>query len=241
MKKVFQYTQLACIAVLFSCGNQPVSEAKKNADSISVQSSDSVKQPAKSNDESIEVTEFSTADIPAELKFKGKIKEAINYKDKNGEHIVITTETGVYTSKNDENGFSNAELYAYRYTINNGTYNQTMRVNDFVYDCPLDIQAKFVENTFQITDLNNNGIAEIWVMYVTYCRSDMSPGTMKIIMYEGDTKYAIRGENKILVSDMNGRKEYLGGKYTADKEIKNGPKEFLEFGIKLWEDHITGL
>jgi hypothetical protein len=239
MKLVYQYLQLACIIVLFGCESQPGTDAKKNADSLSVQSPDSSKMLEKNADVGFKLLEFSKEELPAELKFKGKIKEALKYKDINGEHIVITTETGVYTAKSEGNDFSNAELFSYRYTVKDGKYEQTMRINDFVRDCPLDIEAKFVEKTFQITDLNKNGVAEIWVMYRTACRGDVSPSTMKIIMFEGDQKYAIRGENKVLVGDMNGRKEYMGGKYTADEAIKNGPKEFLEFGIKLWEDNVT--
>ncbi len=34
----------------------------------------------------------------------------------------------------------------------------------------------------ELTDLNKNGILEIWIVYKTYCKGDVSQSTMKPIM-----------------------------------------------------------
>ena len=57
---------------------------------------------------------------------------------------------------------------------------------------------------------------------------------MKIIMYHGQQKYAIRGQNKVQISEN----EFYGGDYQFDKGFANGPKEFLEFAKKLWDKNI---
>ncbi len=51
------------------------------------------------------------------------------------------------------------------------------------------------ENSFYITDLNNNGKAETSIIYYLSCRSDTSPSTMKFIMKEGRQKFALRGKS----------------------------------------------
>ena len=42
------------------------------------------------------------------------------------------------------------------------------------------------------------GVAEISIPYVSICRGGMDPGVMKIIMYEGSTKYALRGSTMLM-------------------------------------------
>jgi len=78
-------------------------------------------------------------------------------------------------------------------------------------------------------------------MYETVCHGDVSPSDMKIIMYEGQQKFAMRGENKINYgTGDNGQKMYAGGEYKIDDAFSNGPTVFLEFAKKLWNKNITG-
>ncbi|MEO8535782.1 MAG: hypothetical protein ABI441_18645 [Flavobacterium sp.] len=174
--------------------------------------------------------------IPKEIKYKGKVKNAISWKDKLGENIVLLTETGEFTTKNSESEDSrDAELYAYHYIISEKIPKLDWKIYDFIHDCPVEIEANFIKNTFNITDLNKDGIAEIWIMYTTVCHGDVSPSNMKIIMYEKNEKFSMRGENRVKVSD----KRFLGGKYTFDKAFNEGPKEFREYAKKLWQKNIN--
>ena len=158
-----------------------------------------------------------------------------------GENIVITTETGIYESKKfkHENDGGDAEIFAYHFIVENNNAKQTWKVYDYISDCPVDIVAEFIDNTFQITDLDNNGVAEIWLMYKTVCHGDVSPSDMKIIMYEGQQKFAIRGENKVMHGiDDDGNEMYMGGEYKIDKAFSDGPIVFLDFAKKLWNKNI---
>ncbi len=182
-------------------------------------------------------TNLDITKLPKEIKFTGKIKTAVSWKDKLGNNIVITTKTGTTTSKNAKSeDYKSAALYTYHYITNKDSTYLTWKIYDFIKECPFDIEVSFIKNTFQITDLNHDGIAEIWLMYKTGCRSDVSPYDMKIIMYEGQQKYCLRGQNKVQVS----KKEFYGGDYKIDNKFKNGPKEFLNFAKKLWNKNIIG-
>ena len=107
-------------------------------------------------------------------------------------------------------------------------------IYNFIKDCPVDIKANFIKNTFAVTDLNKDGNAEIWVMYKTVCHGDVSPSDMKIIMYENDKKYAVRGTNKVKYT----AKDYIGGEYTFDEAFKKAPKVFRDYATKLWKKNI---
>lgn len=180
-------------------------------------------------------------ELPKDIVYEGEIVNAVKWTDNLGENVVITTETGIYDSKKfpKENDGSDAEIFAYHYILEKNKFKQTWKVYDYISDCPVDIVAEFLDNTFQITDLNNNGVGEIWLMYKTVCHGDVSPFEMKIIMYEGQQKFALRGETKIMYGiDDKENKLYTGGEYKIDKAFSDGPKMFLDFAKKLWKKNI---
>ena len=73
-------------------------------------------------------------------------------------------------------------------------------------------------------------------MYVTVCHGDVSPLLMKIIMYEGAKKYAVRGTTYI----EYGEEEMRGGKFTLDDAFRNGPAAFRKYAEQLWKKNIKG-
>lgn len=175
------------------------------------------------------------------MKYEGEIKNAVKWTDKLGENFVILTETGKYLNKKmkHETDGLDAELFAYHYIVSHDSIKQTWKVYDNITDCPVDIETSFIKNTFQVTDFNNDGIAEIWLMYKTVCRGDVSPCDMKIIMYQGQQKFAMRGQNRVYnETQENGKKHYIGGEYQFDQTFKTGPKEFREFAKKLWSENM---
>lgn len=221
------------LIILFSSCKQDKKEEDKATQNIE----NTTEEPFVLTVKKIDSTQF-----PASVKYEGFIKNAVRWKDKQGDNIVITTETGNYVSKkfkHEADDSSDAELFAYHYIISNDKARQTWKVYDYISDCPVDLMASFVKNTFQVTDLNNDGIAEVWLMYKTVCHGDVSPSDMKIIMYEGKNKYAMRGENKVQAGTLdNGEKQFMGGEYKFDENFKKSPKEFKDFALKLWNENL---
>jgi hypothetical protein len=173
--------------------------------------------------------------LPKEVQYTGKIINAVRWSDKLGDNIVVTTETGEITNKASlSEDTRDAAIYGYHYILSKNNAVLNWRVYDFVKDCAFDIEANFIKNTLQITDLNRDGVAEIWLMYKIACFSDVSPHDMKIIMYQNKNKFAIRGQNKVILSED----QQYGGDYTADKAFTNGPKVFLDFAKKMWNKNI---
>lgn len=172
--------------------------------------------------------------LPKGMKYEGKIKNAIRWTDSFGDNIVLTTETGETRNKSLSGEYNkNAALYAYHYNIKD-SLRLTWKVHDLITDCEVDVEANFVKNTLQVTDLNKDGVGEVWLMYKTACRGDVSPADMKIIMYQGQQKFAMRGQNKVQVSE----KEFYGGEYKFDKAFIEAPQEFKIFAKKLWDKNI---
>ena len=89
-----------------------------------------------------------------------------------------------------------------------------------------------------ITDLDKDGISEIWIPYATVCTSEAVPLPMKIIMYEGNQKYAMRGLSHYLdptVKESNMHpdlKRRIGGK--MDEALLSAPQSFRNYAQQLW-------
>lgn len=179
--------------------------------------------------------------LPKEIAYNGKFHLAVQWEDSLGSNIVVLSATGVFEKNTKTENYRglDAQIFAYHYVKTDNHFRKMWRIYDFISDCPVDLGAEFIPNSFQVTDLDNDGIAEIWVVYKKVCHGDVSPWDLKIIMYEGKEKYAIRGQTKVFVgTNENGKNQYGGGEYTYDPSFANGPDVFLTFARKKWNKII---
>jgi hypothetical protein len=58
---------------------------------------------------------------------------------------------------------------------------------------------------------------------------------MKLIMHEGEIKFAIRGIMKLIVNGET----YEKGTMNIDPSFDKAPKEFLDYAKSRWEKHQT--
>ena len=173
--------------------------------------------------------------IPENVKYSGDYVEATSWVDGAGKHIVLLTADNI-TQSNTDNGErdNNAALYAFHYLVSGSNVKQLWKIYDYVKDCPVDIDLYFIDKTLRVTDLNKDGKAEIWIMYKNSCHGDVSPVPMKIIMYEDNRKFAVRGSTKVKVSET----EYIGGEFVFDSAFKKAPTVFRQYAADLWKQHI---
>lgn len=182
----------------------------------------------------IKITTLDQKHIPPSCPYQGTVQKALTWVDSNGKNMVLTCATGNFSNDTSSMDGQDAELYAYHYVIQNNKTNLMWKIFDYVRDCPVDIEASFILNAIQITDLNADNLAEIWIMYKTACRGDVSPADMKIIMYEGKNKYAMRGQNRVKLDD----KTFLGGQFKFDNMFNKAPVSFKTYAKKMWADNI---
>jgi hypothetical protein len=189
----------------------------------------------------IELNSYDIVKNPYSIHFIGKVKDAYTWKDKNGEHLVVLSETGNYFNEKfkHENDGGDAELLAAHFNVEQGIAQQSWKIYDFISDCPIDYSARFIPDAFRVTDLNDDGTSEVWVMYEKFCKGDQSPNDMKLIMYSGAQKYALRGTTKISIGeDDTGEEHYDGGDYKIDPAFDLAPSEFLTYAKKMWIENM---
>jgi hypothetical protein len=170
--------------------------------------------------------------------FDGTIEEYIQWTDSLGDYLVLTSKKEIYWTSSDfgENDLQNAELSCHCYLKKAGDekYARIWKIQDYSKACEVDAVARFKRNVLQHTDLDNDGIAEIWVMYYIACKGDVSPSILKLILYEGTEKHKMTGETKVNI----GSGTFVGGKITSEGTFKEQPV-FLEFARALWEKNCA--
>ncbi|MCX6180376.1 MAG: hypothetical protein NT150_00420 [Bacteroidetes bacterium] len=177
---------------------------------------------------------LDSVDLPKALLYKGEFVDGFKWKDSEGEKLVFITETGEYPTPTNKEYSTDAELYAYCYLKHGNDYVLSWKVQDFYHECPpIDLTVKFISGALQVTDINENGLAEIWLMYKLACRGDVSPAVMKIVMYEGKQKYAVRGRNRVRYN----QNEFLGGENKFDTMFEKH-RDFKVFADSLWMKNI---
>ncbi len=197
--------------------------------------------------------------LPANIKFRGKLYEGWKWTDKLGENILVTSLVATYKDKlpdpeTEEETYS-AELYAFHFIKKDSVYQLLWKISDAVKGCFFDLSVEFIKGAIRITDLDKDGIAETTVQYKLACRSDVSPAQMKLILHEDSVKYALRGTMWVKASEkdvftvteqnvnLETLKEYKGGdddweklygRYQSENDFKTAPSAFLIFVRRQW-------
>ena len=181
----------------------------------------------------LRVSPLAPAAVPPALKHSGRVVQALRYTDRTGTYTVLATEIAPRPdpAQHLQEDDQRADLYAYQYPATSAA--PTWQLHDFVAECPLDLEARFLPKSLTVTDLDQDGTAEVWLVYRTTCRGDVSPSTQKIIMYEGPRKYAVRGTSRIAL----GSGQHDGGIYTLDAAWRTAPTTFRQHAAQLWQQH----
>ena len=167
---------------------------------------------------------------------RGPLLKKISYTDTLGTHTVILTQTEVFstTPNSSDPDFicGNQEINAYGYlsSMENAKPSLSWRMHDLVHDCEASASCEFAGVSPQVTDLDGNGVSEVWLVYYIGCRGDVSPIGMKILMYENGKKYAMRGETFVHADGMD-----LGGRYKADEAFASSAPVFRQYADQLWQ------
>lgn len=247
------------LLLFYSCSSET-----KTTDQVDTTKADTSKQePYVTNKVTISATKQDTTkpfSIPTMIltdqgiKYKGDPIEAWKWYDKNGQNILITSMTT--KTVREEEDVKSRELFVRHYLVK-GKPELLWEMYDAEKDCIFDITADFI-GAPEITDLDNNGIMESYILYKMGCRSDISPLKMKIIVHQGKQKYALRGYNvlkvigvedslynedreldlsKIIIKD---KEDYTSswGRYENTNDFKTASPVLLDHAKQLWKENF---
>lgn len=162
--------------------------------------------------------------------YKGeKVQKSVSWTDKYGQQIFL-----IAFSEQAKGG---GKLRAIRATKEgDGSWSTTREFKELVNDCEFDLVMRPVlDEKLSLTDLNKDGLGEVTFGWIADCTSDVSPLNYKILMSDGDAKYAIRGNSRVNA----GGDEYFGGEQKVDPSFDKAPEGYLAHAKKVWDAHVT--
>jgi hypothetical protein len=163
---------------------------------------------------------------------KGVESRELTFTAKDGQPHVVRFVLSSPKQKKTEDGFSRSRELTVTHSAGG---KEVWKARDFVNQCEFDLTLEVVEGSIRLTDLDGDGEPEVSFMYRLACRSDVSPLDAKLLMYEGATKYALRGQTKERV----GENEFAGGEFTVDPAFEQAPRQFVEFARAQWKSLIV--
>lgn len=185
----------------------------------------------------VKVIHLKKTEIAKDMKYKGEFKDAVQYADNEGTHTVITTEAMTASPADDNESVYTGYLHAFSFLKTGNTVVQSWQMSDMAGPCGADQDTKFRSGSLDVTDLDQNGICEVWLIYRVSCRDYQSPSPMKVIMHEGIKKFAMRGTAKLKLKSAT--PQYMGGNYTFDDAFNGAPELFRTYARQLWAKNLN--
>lgn len=169
----------------------------------------------------VKVLHFYKEDVPEALEYEGELINGRKWKDNAGLNYILFTKASI-----DQDGSASSFFNAYHYVENGQEIKLVRRIQDFEQACEFDVTVEFLPASLNISDLDENGFAEITFLYRKGCRSDVSPLDLKLILLENGEKYAIRGTTIVAG---------LGGQEKIDPSFHTASPAFLSFAEQHWK------
>lgn len=161
--------------------------------------------------------------LPAAVVVRGKtVLRAVTFTDKNGPNYVVFSQT--------DSGKTRVLYIDHWLAQAIGDGRALLPARDLVENCEMGaLLGKFVDGAFGVTDLDQDGIAEMTYGYQLACRSDVSPATYKLLLVEDGAKYILRGHSRVMGDDKP-----LGGDFAPEPAPETWPKDFYDHATALW-------
>lgn len=174
------------------------------------------------------------ANWPAGVATPGdNIETSVRFMDKNGANYVVMSSLDALDGDQAAPGHA-SYLYVDNWIVPQGGKPRSLiPIGDMVANCTAGAAiAKFHEAAFAITDIDDDGIAEVTFAYELSCRNDATPATYKLIMIENGRQYTLRGETRVETATMVANP---GGGFEPEPAPELWPRGFLDHAKQLWE------
>ncbi|MEO0339855.1 MAG: hypothetical protein AAF242_11625 [Bacteroidota bacterium] len=203
---------LFMLLIIFSCTNPESSETSEDQAATQTQEAKNFK-----------VLDSYDFDL-SKLSHEGEITTIKFWQDAQGDNIVLFT-------KQEDLTKGEADLFAYHYLIEQENPRLLHDIKDSVTDCAdADLLLDFDTEAFSITDLDQDNIGELTFAYKMTCTTDVSPQTLILHLFEGDSDYTLVGDTEVPIN----AEETIGGAI-RETNFADAPAMFLPHAKDVWE------
>lgn len=245
-----RYFIILFVLIIGSCNSANDNEADNNTTEHQMSSADFMKPKQISSDA-----------LPVEITVTGVFNEAWMWVDSLGENLLVLSHQIKNENSKDESGddLVTGSAYTAHYLKKDGKYRSSRTSTEDEQACAFDLVCDFIPGSTTITDLDNNGFAEIKFQLIKTCRSDVSPATMHLVMREKEVNYVLIGttwvpfnpgmpfnltiENLSLDGSKSSTDEFKElertmGKYNGEYQFSKAPPQFLQYARQEWLKYV---
>ncbi|MDV9032022.1 hypothetical protein Q7C30_007925 [Pseudomonas sp. RAC1] len=173
------------------------------------------------------VDQLQALDVQSPLK-------SVHFRDREGEGLLVLSRLdGQAVEPGSEQEVDKVVLKATLYGRDNDreAFKPRWQI-DQQTTCPgLDLDVDFYTDVSDVTDLDNNGIAEVTVASHAFCGGGIDPHDITIEMHQGQAVYGIHGQS--LISPAG--EEPIGGEREDSASLKDAPPVLREHLDAVWQ------
>lgn len=251
---IMKYFLFVCsILILAGCNSSTSNNADNNSD---------IDSKSKVFDaEFMKPKQINADALPSEVSVYGIFNEAWIWVDSLGENLFVLSHQIKKEDQKNEDGEDviTGSAYTSHYLKKDGRYRSSRTSNQDERSCAYDMVCDFIPGSTTITDLDNNGFAEMKYQVIMACRSDVSPAAMHLKMRENEKSYVLIGTTWVpfkdglkfnlttenLSIDGSGKvddelleMERTMGKYIGEYQFSNAPPQFLQYARQEWLKYV---
>jgi len=176
----------------------------------------------------------SSGTLPSGVKkVSGQVERWVSWQDGRGDNVAVFSQDTKEKARKDGERLVSKALYITIFSGKDGKLKKVREVKELANACLFDLTNEVRETSVGVTDLDSDGIGELTFVYVTGCRSDVSPQGMKLLVLEGADKHILRGSTQV-----NTGPEKVGGEFKAEFG-KKAPAAFLDHASKVWAKFVA--
>ena len=178
----------------------------------------------------VKTLKLNLQELPKGVSFTGGVVYSARWKDKAGEHLFIASESGIQTAADSAGTEIRSAFFEARHYLISDSTTLTWMESDSVTGCQLNADAGFVPGQFNVTDMDKDGVAEVWMMMRTACHNDKSPANLQLVIHEREERYSMIGTEKTRLS----KDDVIGGEFQVNNTFKEGQELFLKKAQQVW-------
>lgn len=180
-----------------------------------------------------EKLKFDKNAVPKSMAHEGEIRDGAKWIDRNGENTLFVT-TSIAARGGNE-----MKIFGYLYAVQDGRTKLLWKIADAaVNDCD---EGEGLVSPIDVRDIDGDGVAENLFVYNVVGTCDVSPKPYKLMMHSGETKYAVRGVNRVLINDPAFSDAERKGKKEFDPAFNGAPQSYKQAASAFWDKYVKPL
>lgn len=159
--------------------------------------------------------------------------KSVHFRDKQGEGLLVLSRVdGQATDADTEQEVDRVVLKATLYErAGDKAFTPRWNTEQETTCAGLDLDVDFYTDVSDVTDLDDNGVAEVTIANHAYCGGGIEPQGITIELREGQSVYSLTGQS--LISPAG--EEPFGGEREDGASFKSAPKALHEHMESVWQ------